>query len=87
MKKLFPQSDDLLISASTLLANVYGSIGDIDRASDIRTELYKSNAKKKIGLSWTVINGQLYVMFKYKLRFLEINSIIKFHFILAISSS
>jgi hypothetical protein len=87
MKKLFPQSDDLLTSASTLLANVYGSIGDIDRASDIRTQLNKSNAKKKIGLSWTVINGQLYVIFKYKLTFFEINFITKFYFILAISSS
>ena len=58
MKKLFPESQDPLISASILLANVYASTGDIDKASDIRNQ---SGVKKKIGLSSTVINGQLYV--------------------------
>ncbi|CAM4763497.1 unnamed protein product [Rotaria magnacalcarata] len=60
MSKVFPQSDDSLVSAAILLANVYGSIGDIDKASDIRTQLTKSGAKKKIGLSWTVVDGQVY---------------------------
>ncbi|CAF1982108.1 unnamed protein product, partial [Rotaria magnacalcarata] len=49
MNEVFPQLDDSLVSAATLLANVYGSIGDIDKASDIRTQLTKSGAKKKIG--------------------------------------
>ncbi|CAF4461467.1 unnamed protein product [Rotaria socialis] len=60
MNKVFPQSDDSLVSAATLLANVYGSIGDIDKASDIRIQLTKSGAKKKSGLSWTVVDGQVY---------------------------
>ncbi|CAF2082273.1 unnamed protein product, partial [Rotaria magnacalcarata] len=60
MNKVFSQSDDSLVSAATLLANVYGSIGDIDKASDIRIQLTKSGAKKKSGLSWTVVDGQVY---------------------------
>jgi len=64
MKKIFPQSNDLLTSASTLLSNVYGSIGDIDKASDIKIQLNKSHAKRKVGLSWTVVNGQVYVRCK-----------------------
>jgi hypothetical protein len=61
MKKRFPQSDDLLTSAAILLANVYGSIGDIDKASDIRIQLSTSGAKKRIGLTWTVVNGEVHV--------------------------
>jgi hypothetical protein len=61
MEKKFSRSKDLLTSASILLGNVYGAIGDIEKASDIRIRLTKSGAKKKIGLSWTVTNGQLYV--------------------------
>jgi hypothetical protein len=61
MKKLFPELKDSLISASILLANVYASSGELEKASDIRIQLTKSGAKKKIGLTWTVINGQLFV--------------------------
>ncbi|CAF1339290.1 unnamed protein product [Rotaria magnacalcarata] len=60
MKKLFPDMKDPLISAAILLANVYASSGDIDKASDIRIHLHKSGAKKKIGLSWTSVNGQIF---------------------------
>ncbi|CAF3153144.1 unnamed protein product, partial [Rotaria sp. Silwood2] len=60
MKKLFPDLTNSLTSAAILLANVYGSSGDIDKASDIQTQLYKSGAKKKVGLSCTVTNGQVY---------------------------
>jgi len=61
MKKLFPELKDSLMSASILLANVYASSGEFEKASDIRIQLTKSGAKKKIGLTWTVINGQLFV--------------------------
>ena len=61
MKKLFPEMNNRLISATVLLGNVYASSGDIDKASNIRNELQQSGAKKKIGLSWTVVNGQVFV--------------------------
>jgi len=61
MKKLFPQLVDPLNTAAILLANVYGSIGDIEKSSHIRTQLNQSSIKKKIGLSWIVTNGQVYV--------------------------
>ncbi|CAM2722356.1 unnamed protein product [Rotaria socialis] len=60
MKKLFPDLTDSLTSASILLANVYGSSGDIDKATDIQTQLYQSGAKKKVGLSCTVVDGETY---------------------------
>ncbi|CAM4794541.1 unnamed protein product [Rotaria magnacalcarata] len=60
MKNLFPQMTNPLISAAVLLANVYASSGDIDKASDIRIQLNKSGLKKKIGLTWTVTNGEIY---------------------------
>ena len=61
MKKLFPQMTNPLIAAAVLLANVYASSGDIDKALDIRIQLNQSGVKKKIGLSWTVVNEQLFV--------------------------
>ncbi|CAF1398302.1 unnamed protein product [Adineta ricciae] len=60
MNKLFPRSPDLITSATVLLANLYGSTGDMNKASSIRSELSRSGAKKKPGLSWTVVNGELY---------------------------
>ncbi|UJR34389.1 hypothetical protein I4U23_021797 [Adineta vaga] len=60
MKKLFLSTTNSLVSAAVLLANVYGSLGDIDKAKDIRIQLHQSNTKKKIGLTWTHVNGQLY---------------------------
>ena len=65
MKKRFPQMTDRLISATVLLANVYAASGDIDKASDIRIQLQQSGAKKKIGLSWTVVNGQVFVSLQF----------------------
>ena len=61
IKKLFPELTDTLTAASVLLANVYGSTGHMEKASDIRHQMHKRGVKKKIGLSWTVINGQVYV--------------------------
>ncbi len=61
MKKLFPQMVDPLGTAAILLANVYASSGEMDKALDIRTQLNKSGIKKQIGLSWTSVNRQLFV--------------------------
>ncbi len=61
MEKVFSRSNDLLTSASILLGNVYGAIGDIEKASDIRIRLAKSGAKRRVGLSWIITDGQLYV--------------------------
>ena len=61
MKKLFPQMTNPLTSAAVLLSNVYASSGEMDKAADIRRELYRSGAKKKVGLSWTEANGQVFV--------------------------
>ncbi|CAF1392754.1 unnamed protein product [Rotaria sordida] len=57
MKKLFSDMKNPLISAAILLANVYGSSGEIDKASDIRIELNKSGAKKRPGISSTIVDG------------------------------
>ena len=61
MKKLFSQSEDSLIPAAILLADPYGSSGDVDKASDIKSQLHRSDLKKNVDLSWTVINGKVYV--------------------------
>ncbi len=74
MKKLFPDSSDQSTAASILLANIYASTGDIEKAGDIRNQLGKSGAKKKIGLSWTVVNGKIYVSLKYIIIFYRNNS-------------
>ncbi|CAF1290154.1 unnamed protein product [Rotaria sordida] len=60
MKQLFSNSTNSLISAAVLLANVYASSGNIEIASDIRIQLHQSDVKKKIGLSWTVIDEEIY---------------------------
>ncbi|CAF1673177.1 unnamed protein product, partial [Adineta ricciae] len=60
MQKLFPRDKDSLAAATILLANVYASTGESEKASDIRSKLSKSGAKKKIGLSWTTINGEVF---------------------------
>ncbi|CAF1285026.1 unnamed protein product [Rotaria sp. Silwood1] len=60
MKKIFPDITDPLTSAMVLLANTYASSGDIEMASKIKREMIKSGKKKKIGVSWTVINGQIF---------------------------
>ncbi|CAF1244133.1 unnamed protein product [Rotaria sordida] len=60
MKKLFPEITNPLISAAVLLANSYKSLDEIDKASDISIHLHKSNAKKKISLSWTAVNRQIF---------------------------
>jgi len=61
MKKNFPGIPNSLTSASILLANVYASSGDFKKAADIRFQLNKLGTKKKIGLSRSVVNQQVYV--------------------------
>ncbi|CAF1464338.1 unnamed protein product [Rotaria sordida] len=60
IKKLFPELTNSLTSATVLLANVYASSGDIEKALDIRIQLTQTGAKKKAGLSWTIVNEQLF---------------------------
>lgn len=59
MKKLFPQMKDPLMSAAVLLANTYASFGELHKASDIRIEMHKTGVRKKVGLTWTRVNGVL----------------------------
>jgi len=61
MKKLFPALHNQLATASILLANVYASSGEMEKASDIRIQLHKSGIKKQVGLAWTAPNGQIFV--------------------------
>ena len=61
MKKLFPQLNHELMSASILLANIYGSLGQNEKAFDIRNELNRSGVKKKVGIAWTFVNEELFV--------------------------
>ena len=61
MKQLFPELTDILALASTLLANVYGSSGDTDKASIIKHEMKRSGLTRKMGGSWTFVNEKLYV--------------------------
>ncbi|CAF1310395.1 unnamed protein product [Adineta steineri] len=64
MKSLFPGEKDALISASILLANTYTSLGDSQRAEDIRLDRIKEFGKEvRVGLSWTEVNGTI-VQFK-----------------------
>ena len=51
MKKLFTALSDSLTAASVLLANVYASTGEFEKASQIKTQLNEFGAKKAIGLT------------------------------------
>ncbi|CAF2055253.1 unnamed protein product, partial [Rotaria magnacalcarata] len=60
MQTLFPDLKSSLLPASILLANVYASSGDIEKATDIKIELNKSGGKKQIGITMTDIDGKLW---------------------------
>lgn len=62
MKTVFVELPNTLTSASILLSNIYGSTGDIEKASDIKLALMRSGAKKKIGASWTAPDGNIFVI-------------------------
>ena len=61
MKRLFPGLTNPLVAASVLLSNTLASSGNIGRATEMRKNFNPVGAKKKVGLSWTVIDGQFYV--------------------------
>ena len=57
----FPNDEDCLNSTTLLLAHTYDLSGDLSTAFDIRYKLSQSGLKKKMGISSTVVNGQLVV--------------------------
>jgi hypothetical protein len=62
MKSLFPDQKSHLIAASVLLSNTYSSVGDEQRAQEVRISRLNQFGKKiKAGLSWTEVNGELVV--------------------------
>lgn len=61
IQKCFPELKGRLISASILLSNVYASIGEIEKSLNIKNQLHQINPNRKVGISWTVINGQVFV--------------------------
>ena len=61
MKQLFPDCINPMVPAVVLLANVYASSGDTEKASNIRAVLNRSGAKKKVGLTWTSVSQKIYV--------------------------
>ncbi|UJR29805.1 hypothetical protein I4U23_017349 [Adineta vaga] len=56
----FPDLKNRLTSASILLCNVYTSVGEIEKSSNIKNSLNQIGLKKTVGLSWTETNGQIY---------------------------
>ncbi len=61
MEKLFSNYKKELIPAAILLANTYQSSGDMEKATDIKKKLNFEEAKKQQGLSWTEVNGKIFV--------------------------
>ena len=64
MKKIFPKLTDELTSAAVLLANIYTSSDDTEMALKVKRKMIKSGRQKAIGVSWTVINGEIFVRLK-----------------------
>jgi len=64
MKHLFPEENEALVSGSILLSNIYTSLGDYERAEDIRlTRIKEFGTKVKPGATWTEVNGELVVRY------------------------
>ena len=61
MKNLFPQMSDSLQAAAILLANVYAASNEAEKAREMKARVLHSPGKKKIGITWTSINGEIYV--------------------------
>ena len=61
MRKLFPEMKAGLTAAIVLLANTYASTGQFHQASTVRMEIANPGWKKQVGLTTTVVNGQLTV--------------------------
>ncbi|CAF3656312.1 unnamed protein product [Rotaria sp. Silwood1] len=60
IEEKFPKHKNRLVSASILLSNAHASVGDIEKSLNIKNKLYQLGLKKKIGLSFTEINGQIF---------------------------
>jgi len=66
MKHLFPDEKEALRSGSILLSNIYTSLGDNQRAEDIRLNRIKEFGKKdKPGSACTEVNGELGVTYVF----------------------
>lgn len=62
MKLLFPDEKDSLISGSILLCNIYSSLGDHEKAQDIRLNRINELGKKvQPGVAWTEMDGEIAV--------------------------
>ena len=62
MTFLFPDQKLHLVPASILLSNTYISVGDDQKAEQIRNNrIEQFGSKIKVGLSWTEVNNELVV--------------------------
>ncbi len=61
IQKNFPNYKEELIPAAILLANTYQSSDNSEKATVIKKTLNHSEAKKQQGLSWTEVNGKIFV--------------------------
>lgn len=61
IKEKFPEMNKSSIPASILLANVYARSGQMEKSIGIRNDLNQSGVKKRVGLTWTVINKKIFV--------------------------
>ena len=50
-----------LASTSVLFSNILASSGDLEEASHVRSEMDQAGIRKKVGLSWTEVNGEIVV--------------------------
>ena len=61
MNLLFPDVESCLLPATVLLSNTYSSVGDFSKALQVRLGVDRMSLKKKVGLTWTVVNGKVVV--------------------------
>ncbi len=61
IEKIFPNYKKELIPAVILLANTYQSSGNFEKATFIKNKLNVEGAKKQQGLTWTEVNGKIFV--------------------------
>ena len=61
MNLLFPNVESCLLPATVLLSNTYSAVGDFSKASQVRMGIDRMSLKKKIGLTWTVVNEKVVV--------------------------
>ena len=61
IKQLGHLDNDNLASAYVLFGNTLGSSGELQEASQLRLEMNRLGIRKKVGLSWTEVNGEIVV--------------------------